>query len=325
MGEAPGGRLQLGWIPYWNLHPLLKELQRLNDGSIEVVTGHPSEIHRLLGEGQIHLAPSSSIGLLKNSNVELALPLGVASYGPVQSVYFGLYRAQTDLFDQIKQRSQILRQIFQQGKTICGNDYRRLANFVAMQSRELQKSSIKPRVKFSAASAASNMLGKILLRLWYGASISNHVQRDVESTGDFDMELVIGDEALLRRREFTHVIDFGQVWHELTGLPFVFAVWQMQKNMVLPTTLRTKIMKAAELASARMHVDPSTYLSENFATKQVDLAAYWRSIYYKLDAEHFTSLALYFGLAATLFPETIKDEQLLRVARWQDLSHTFER
>ena len=46
-------------------------------------------------------------------------------------------------------------------------------------------------------------------------------------------QLLIGDDAIRRRKsgEFTHVVDLGQEWHELTGLPFVFALWAVRADV----------------------------------------------------------------------------------------------
>lgn len=37
--------------------------------------------------------------------------------------------------------------------------------------------------------------------------------------------LIIGDRALMHRSKFTFIYDLGLGWKEMTGLPFVFAVW----------------------------------------------------------------------------------------------------
>lgn len=37
--------------------------------------------------------------------------------------------------------------------------------------------------------------------------------------------LLIGDPALRSEGQYRHAYDLGQLWHEQTGLPFVFAVW----------------------------------------------------------------------------------------------------
>ena len=43
--------------------------------------------------------------------------------------------------------------------------------------------------------------------------------------------LVIGDRALLQRNQSKYSYDLGLGWKELTGLPFVFAVWVSNKPM----------------------------------------------------------------------------------------------
>jgi chorismate dehydratase len=43
--------------------------------------------------------------------------------------------------------------------------------------------------------------------------------------------LVIGDRALEQRNKSKYSYDLGQAWKELTGLPFVFAVWVSNKPM----------------------------------------------------------------------------------------------
>ena len=46
-----------------------------------------------------------------------------------------------------------------------------------------------------------------------------------------DAVMVIGDAALTQAWEerFTYRFDLGGIWHEMTGLPFVFAVWVVRK------------------------------------------------------------------------------------------------
>jgi chorismate dehydratase len=41
--------------------------------------------------------------------------------------------------------------------------------------------------------------------------------------------LVIGDRALIKRNSSAYVFDLGLAWKEMTGLPFVFAVWLANK------------------------------------------------------------------------------------------------
>ena len=48
--------------------------------------------------------------------------------------------------------------------------------------------------------------------------------------------LVIGDRALKSRTKYNHIYDLGLGWKEMTGLPFVFAVW-VAKNPIAPSFL----------------------------------------------------------------------------------------
>jgi chorismate dehydratase len=43
--------------------------------------------------------------------------------------------------------------------------------------------------------------------------------------------LVIGDRALTQRSTSKYIYDLGQAWKEMTGLPFVFAVWVANKKI----------------------------------------------------------------------------------------------
>src|SRR5690606_23978535 len=84
--------LHVGLIPYWNLRPLFEELRRAGNDDFVFHTGSPTLINKWLGQGRVSLAPCSSICLLKNNDLDLAFPLGVAARGPVQSVYLGFHR-----------------------------------------------------------------------------------------------------------------------------------------------------------------------------------------------------------------------------------------
>jgi chorismate dehydratase len=49
-----------------------------------------------------------------------------------------------------------------------------------------------------------------------------------------DAFLLIGDEALIHRngvKDYPYVADLGMVWHEWTGLPFVFARWVVRREL----------------------------------------------------------------------------------------------
>lgn len=60
-----------------------------------------------------------------------------------------------------------------------------------------------------------------------------------------DAFLLIGDGALKQRRGapgYGHCYDLGEVWHQWTGLPFVFALWIVRR--MLPHQAKTTLAKA---------------------------------------------------------------------------------
>jgi chorismate dehydratase len=60
----------------------------------------------------------------------------------------------------------------------------------------------------------------------------------IHATHNFEHEikgstagLVIGDRALVQRRNSAYIYDLGLAWKEMTGLPFVFAAWVSNKAL----------------------------------------------------------------------------------------------
>ena len=105
--------------------------------------------------------------------------------------------------------------------------------------------------------------------------------------------LVIGDEAFRVVDRYPHVLDLGTAWRELTGLPFVYALWAGRPDVVDEQTvglLRRSLADGLEhraeiaLAWAEAHggvpADYQRYLSEN--------------IRYRLGAEELSGLAAFF-------------------------------
>ncbi len=63
--------------------------------------------------------------------------------------------------------------------------------------------------------------------------------------------LLIGDPALRagQERRYPHQLDLGQGWKELTGLPFVFALWAAREEYYRADPERTRQLHRALLAS----------------------------------------------------------------------------
>lgn len=329
MRAMPGSTLQLGWIPYFNLVPFRAELERLAGGEIEFQRGVPAQVNRWLTEGKVSLAPSSSICLLRHSHHEVALPLGIATTGPVASVYIGLHHEDYGLVELIRSRQNMLREIFRMGEK-REMDARKMADFIFKMAATLPPVPLDqlPPLVVTPASATSATFARVLYRLWFGETAyelraaQGNISRTVAAQDRRPMELLIGDEALARRPQFRAIIDLGEAWRELTDLPFVFAVWQKTRQE-LSSTWRNRILEAAEIAQARMRVEPSHYLPDMPAMDvqghNVDLIGYWKLIQYRLGAQHFKALALFLALARNLAPELVDHQGVINITRWEAL------
>jgi len=323
VGGKKTSKLTMGWIHYWNLLPLKAELKRNYGSALTFSNGHPSVVNRWLVEAAVDAAPCSSICLVKNPQFDIAAPVGVACDGPVQSVYLGFHQDQLEYFEVIKKRNQTLKEIVRQALANFADDPRRMSQFIWQNAAEaasgFHPASVLP-LNLTPSSATSVMLTRLLYRLWFGEGVG-----DITAAGSLArpgvraVDLLIGDEALQRRPEYTQILDLGQVWKDLTGLPFVFAVWQ--STSPLSPANRRMICDAAELAQARMRVEPSVYVPDVpvMATdgSPIDLAAYWKAIQYRLGPAQMRGLTLFFCLARHMIQAPADGDLLVKILRWQ--------
>lgn len=137
---------------------------------------------------------------------------------------------------------------------------------------------------------------------------------------DNEAALLIGDNALAAETAGLEVLDLAAAWHEITGLPFVFALWAVRQGAVLPDGVRpflesrrigiAAIPTIAREAAARLRLDPSSveeYLRVN--------------IHYHLGSEEALGLDLFYrqayeaGLVAEHRPPQYADPAELEPAR----------
>jgi aminodeoxyfutalosine synthase len=84
--------------------------------------------------------------------------------------------------------------------------------------------------------ATSVMLLKVLLEKRYGVKANfKRMHTGVNDYSEYDAVLLIGDEALRARKTglagFEIVYDLSTEWYDWKKLPFVFAIWAVQKSM----------------------------------------------------------------------------------------------
>lgn len=102
------------------------------------------------------------------------------------------------------------------------------------------------------SSLTSNHLAQILLTEMYGvAAETQTAPPEIERMlAEYDACVLIGDKGLMSEYPEAHVMDMGAAWHDLTGLPFVWAMWIGGGE--LNETLANRLREAKEWGLAHM-------------------------------------------------------------------------
>ena len=136
------------------------------------------------------------------------------------------------------------------------------------------------RLAVDSSSRTSVQLARVLLERQYGASPECIPQApDLDAMLRMaDAALIIGDPALHidPSRLPYHVYDLGKEWVEMTGLPFVFAVWAGRSSVITPEVVeafqascrygRDRIDEIVAAESPRREIPPQlvrAYLSHH--------------------------------------------------------------
>src|SRR5512144_570023 len=181
--------LKLGHIVYSNCYPPHAGiLERKVNFPFKLVEGIPTQLNRLLYEGGVDVSPSSSIEYAMNPGRYLLMPdLSITSTSKVMSILLESNVPVEELNNRV--------------------------------------------VALTTASATSVVLLRILLEIRYGVNPGYilYEQGVEDPVGRADAVLTIGDLAIRKSSSSTyaHQYDLGKLWHEFTGLPFVFALWQV--------------------------------------------------------------------------------------------------
>lgn len=197
--NAPISSVSIGIINFTNCLPINYTLEKWSLGKVILSRGNPTLINQLMKDGQIHVAPISSIEYLINEDDYVLLKdaciTSDAECGSV--ILFSNYKIEE-----------------LQGK-IIGIPYN------SATSIEMLKIILKEK--------------GILLE---NITFLKHKYKDIlvdALENDFDAVLYIGDNALTSRIKCKKEIiqyDLGKLWKDLTGLPPVFGVWVARADWV---------------------------------------------------------------------------------------------
>ena len=184
-------RISLGKISYINASPVYYGLDNgLLPDWLTMVPDVPSALNHKIITDQIEISPISAAFYAMNHETLLLLPdLSISCHGNVLSV-------------------------------LCASNY------------ELDDLDQKT-VMFSQESASAASFLKMIFSLrqvYPDFKVGPVGNIDLIPSG-VDAVMVIGDNALTQpwQEQYVHCFDLGGIWYEMTGLPFVFAVWVVRE------------------------------------------------------------------------------------------------
>jgi chorismate dehydratase len=259
--------LRLGKIEFLNVLPIYYPLEAgIVEHSFRIVSGTPAQLNVLMANGELDLSNVSSIEYARHPERYLLVPdISVSSCGAVKSVL--------------------------------------LLSRVPLP--ELRRANIM----VSRESATSMALLRMLLAMRYGIPAhyqSGNVSQALAGDQSPTAVLVIGDEALRLKNhpDYPYRWDLGALWHEWTGLPFVFGLWVVQRAALelrngdvgpaVQRLLEAKAWGCDHLAEIAQHGTRRGLLSHD------ELYAYYRNFSYHLREAELSGLTAFYRYLAEI-------------------------
>lgn len=153
-----------------------------------------------------------------------------------------------------------------------------------------------------ASSRTSVVLSRIILAKKYGAHPDIHAERPevAPMLEHADACLVIGDPALLLDPQSLpfHVLDLGQEWTALTGLPMVFAVWAARPEFAGQDS--SPFLKSLRFGLAHLDEIVEREYQARGVSRELARDYLTRNIAFELGEREYEGMALFLRYAAEL-------------------------
>lgn len=162
------------------------------------------------------------------------------------------------------------------------------------------------KVYFTKESNTSTVLSRIILEKFYKV---NPIY--VNERAGADAELLIGDSALTayyHNVNYKFIIDLGVEWYRFTQLPFVFALWLVNKKVVGAENFKefcVNLLKIAKSSPQNRQPLLERYVEKGLSPAQME--DYWQVINYSLADKHKEGLELFYKYAYELGETEFRD------------------
>lgn len=201
-------------VSFLNSWPLIDALEELAPDRVRLTSAVPSALAELLHADEADAALIPVVEWFRGAGAEIVPGVALATHGPVDSVKLFSRVPPTEIADVVVDRG----------------------------------------------SRTSVALLRILFADLYGVQPDFRVDvPQVETLLDeHEAALVIGDRCFAAEKRFreqgrddVHIVDLGETWRQMTGLPFVFAVWVLGRGFAARATAAERDGLVALLREAR--------------------------------------------------------------------------
>ncbi len=252
--------VNLGRIVYMNVAPVYYGLDNgLKPDWLNIVSAPPSILNNMMAKNELDISPVSSVAYAKNQDKWLLLPdLSIACFGRVMSV-------------------------------------------ILVSKKPFEKLTDNKVIITDKSAAAAELL-KLLFSIKRVKPVfeTMPIQCPDEIKKSADAALIIGDKALKEKWHvhFDHIYDLGQMWLELTGLPFVFALWAVRKSFAdKQPEVVSSIIKLFGLSKeeGRKNLEDIAKKASEILGIDIDICKkYYELLNYNLDPQQLKGLTSFF-------------------------------
>ncbi len=250
--------IKVGRISFLNVLPIYYPLEsNLIENNFNFFYGPPAQLNKLMSEDMLHISSVSSIEYLRHSDqYELIPNIAIGSCGPVQSV---LLLSQKPIHD--------------------------LDGAKILVSAETHTSAALLKILFSEHISIAPVY-----EIGNASELLASGQRP-------DALLAIGDEALNLRNhdDYTYKLDLGEAWREWTGLPFIFGVWIVRKDLAKKKEIIEAVktlIRAKEWGQENID-QMSEITSEKSILSPDEMKSYFEGLVYDLEEKEKEGLKIF--------------------------------
>ena len=133
----------------------------------------------------------------------------------------------------------------------------------------------------------SNRLAELVMNHHFNQSVEV-----IEENKIFDAKVLIGDNALLSKKS-NNDIDLSLAWKQMTGLPFIFAVWAVRSDCKNIDEIEKIVINAAHEG-----INSISLIAERFSNQQGNSISFWEdylnnNIHFQLSDDDIKGMNLF--------------------------------